>query len=359
MGGKGANLAEMTKLGLPVPPGFTITTEACREYLALGERAERAAGAGDDGAASSGGQHRPPARRPARSAAGECPVRGEVLDARDDGDGAEHRSERCQRQGSGRGVAATSGSPGIPTGGCCRCSARRCWRCRARCSPMRWTRPRPTKGVTSDLDLDVDDLQGPGRRRSRTAIREHSGARVPAAPARATRHGDQRGLRLLEHRPGPAVPAPRAHPAGPGHRGQRLHHGVRQPRRHQRHRRGFHPRPGVRARPAPTATTCPTRRARTWSPASGTRCAWTIWPRSTRTSHQQLTKVMRRLETHYRDLCDIEFTIERGKLWMLQTRVGKRTAAAAFRIAGAAGRRAADHPGRGAGPGHRDASWRS
>src|SRR5664279_606424 len=35
LGGKGANLAEMTKLGLPVPPGFTITTEACREYLAL------------------------------------------------------------------------------------------------------------------------------------------------------------------------------------------------------------------------------------------------------------------------------------------------------------------------------------
>ena len=51
-------------------------------------------------------------------------------------------------------------------------------------------------------------------------------------------------------------------------------------------------------------------------------------------SHKQLMKVMRRLETHYRDLCDIEFTIERGKLWMLQTRVGKRTAAAAFRIAG-------------------------
>ena len=42
---------------------------------------------------------------------------------------------------------------------------------------------------------------------------------------------------------------------------------------------------------------------------------------------------MRRLENHYRDLCDIEFTIERSKLWMLQTRVGKRTAAAAFRIA--------------------------
>lgn len=36
LGGKGANLAEMTKLGLPVPPGFTITTEACRVYLKKG-----------------------------------------------------------------------------------------------------------------------------------------------------------------------------------------------------------------------------------------------------------------------------------------------------------------------------------
>jgi pyruvate,orthophosphate dikinase len=49
--------------------------------------------------------------------------------------------------------------------------------------------------------------------------------------------------------------------------------------------------------------------------------------------YQQLLNIMDTLEKHYRDLCDIEFTIERGKLWMLQTRVGKRTAAAAFRIA--------------------------
>ena len=50
-------------------------------------------------------------------------------------------------------------------------------------------------------------------------------------------------------------------------------------------------------------------------------------------SHTELMATMRKLENHYRDLCDIEFTVERGKLWMLQTRVGKRTAAAAFRIA--------------------------
>src|SRR5687767_15389333 len=51
-------------------------------------------------------------------------------------------------------------------------------------------------------------------------------------------------------------------------------------------------------------------------------------------SYDELLDIMARLERHYRDLCDIEFTIERGKLWMLQTRVGKRTAAAAFVIAG-------------------------
>ena len=51
------------------------------------------------------------------------------------------------------------------------------------------------------------------------------------------------------------------------------------------------------------------------------------------TSYKELLDIMRKLETHYQDMCDIEFTIERGELWMLQTRVGKRTAAAAFRVA--------------------------
>ena len=50
-------------------------------------------------------------------------------------------------------------------------------------------------------------------------------------------------------------------------------------------------------------------------------------------SHRELLSIMQRLEQRYRDLCDIEFTIENGKLWMLQTRVGKRTPAAAFVIA--------------------------
>src|SRR3954468_24133364 len=49
--------------------------------------------------------------------------------------------------------------------------------------------------------------------------------------------------------------------------------------------------------------------------------------------HKELLGIFARLEKHYRDMCDTEFTIEQGKLWMLQTRVGKRTGAAALRMA--------------------------
>jgi pyruvate,orthophosphate dikinase len=49
--------------------------------------------------------------------------------------------------------------------------------------------------------------------------------------------------------------------------------------------------------------------------------------------HDELLAIFARLEAHYRDMCDTEFTIEQGKLWMLQTRVGKRTGRAALRMA--------------------------
>ena len=49
--------------------------------------------------------------------------------------------------------------------------------------------------------------------------------------------------------------------------------------------------------------------------------------------HAELLAIFDRLERHYQDMCDTEFTIEQGKLWMLQTRVGKRTGAAALRMA--------------------------
>lgn len=50
-------------------------------------------------------------------------------------------------------------------------------------------------------------------------------------------------------------------------------------------------------------------------------------------AYEELMAIFVRLEHHYRDMCDTEFTIEQGKLWMLQTRVGKRTGAAALKMA--------------------------
>src|SRR3981189_3857209 len=55
----------------------------------------------------------------------------------------------------------------------------------------------------------------------------------------------------------------------------------------------------------------------TWMPEPGT----------------ELPRIYTQLEKHYRDMQDMEFTVEDGKLWMLQTRSGKRTAKAALRIA--------------------------
>ena len=96
---------------------------------------------------------------------------------------------------------------------------------------------------------------------------------------------------------------------------------------------GVHPQPRHRREQARTATSSSTRRARTSWPASATPKPSTRWPSTSRRSTSELLDILRQLEKHYRDMCDIEFTIEQGRLWMLQTRVGKRTGAAALRMA--------------------------
>ena len=63
LGGKGANLAEMTNLGLPVPPGFTITTEACRWFLLHDAEPAELAAEMEDHLCAHGGDAGPPARR--------------------------------------------------------------------------------------------------------------------------------------------------------------------------------------------------------------------------------------------------------------------------------------------------------
>ena len=94
LGGKGANLAEMTNLGLPVPPGFTISTEACRAYLEAGDVPDGLEGEIDEhlrGLEEAMGRRLGDADGPPP---GQRPLRREVLHARDDGDGPQRRPQR-------------------------------------------------------------------------------------------------------------------------------------------------------------------------------------------------------------------------------------------------------------------------
>ena len=119
LGGKGANLAEMTNLGLPVPPGFTITTEACQAYLATGATPDGLADEIDAAPASAG----------ARRWAGASATRHDPLlvsvrsGAKFSMPGMMETvlnvgpQRRAAWPGWPRRRAATTGSPGTPTAG--------------------------------------------------------------------------------------------------------------------------------------------------------------------------------------------------------------------------------------------------
>ncbi len=169
----------------------------------------------------------------------------EVLDARDDGDRPQHRAERRQRPRPGRGQRQRALRLGLLPPADPDVRQDRARRRGRRSSQRRWTRPRRPRGSSSTPTSSAADLRRAGRHVQGDRPRARR-ARLPAGPARAARPGDRRRLRLVEHRARAPLPPPGAHPARPGHRGQRLHHGVRQPRRRLRHRRLLHPRPGHR-----------------------------------------------------------------------------------------------------------------
>ena len=78
LGGKGANLAEMSSIGIPVPPGFTITTEVCHDYYEAGQKLPEAGQAAGRGRAQAGrgpGPARSSATRPTRCWSASAPAR--------------------------------------------------------------------------------------------------------------------------------------------------------------------------------------------------------------------------------------------------------------------------------------------
>ena len=269
LGGKGANLAEMTKLGLPVPPGFTITTEACREYLSHGSepgnlrvQVTMALRQLEDGIGRRLGDRHDPLLVSVRSgAAFSMPGMMEtVLNI-----GLNDASVKGLAEESG-----TSASPGIPTGGCCRCSARRCWRCPARCSPTRWTRrsrPRGWPATSNSRSMTSRNSSQPSRTRctttparsSRSIPREQLDMAINAV-FNSWNTDRARLYRRRERIPQHLGTAVNVCTMVFGNLGETSGTGV------------AFTRDPASGDPACTATTCPMPRARTSSPGSATPC---------------------------------------------------------------------------------------
>ena len=342
LGGKGANVAEMTRiLGADrVPGGFTITTEACVAYMreeAFPDGLRRAGRRGAGGARGARGQE---ARRRRRPAAG---LRA-LGRARVDAGHARHRPEpRPQRRvGAGAGDEDRERALRVGLLPALRADVRQ-RRARHRGRALRG-RDQARQGRPR--------RQGRHRARRRGAAGAHAqlqGAlRVPHRPARAARAGHPGRLRLLERRARGVLPAHQPHPRRLGHRGQRAADGVRQQGRQQRLGRRLQPRRGHRRAGAQRRLPRSTPRARTSSRACATR--WTS-PSSSSVLpevHAQLMEILRELERHYGDMQDTEFTVEEGRLYMLQTRNAKRPAQAAVRFAVDAVERGAARQGAGA-----------
>ena len=330
LGGKGANLAEMTNLGLPVPPGFTITTEACREYLAQGSEPSElrvqvttALRQLEDTIGRRLGDRHDPLLVSVRSGA-KFSMPGMMDTVLNIG----------LNDASVKGLAEISGNE------------RFAWDSYRRLLQMfgktvlempgevfsdALDKAKATKGVAGDLDLDVDDLKALVGH-FKQAILEESGAEFPQHPreqldlaVRAVFNSwntDRAQLyRRRERIPQDLGTAVNICSMVFGNLGDTSGTGV-----------AFTRDP---ASGRPGAYGDYLSNAQGEDVVAGIRNTLSLDDLAALDpdSHRQLTQVMRRLETHYRDLCDIEFTIERGKLWMLQTRVGKRTPAAAFRIA--------------------------
>ena len=243
LGGKGANLAEMASIGLPVPPGFTITTEVCTCVLRARQAVPRgAARAGRGGARPDRGGGRQPLRRPAQAAARLGALRRARLHAGHDGHRAEPRPQRRRRSRGSRRPPATRASPGTATAASSRCTA-------PSCSASTTTASRRSSRTPSSTRRDG------GHRAHRAATgaawwtatrrwcEEVRGEPFPQDPEDAALGRHRRRVRLLDEPARQHLPPPARHPGRLGHGGERAGHGVRQHGRGLRHRRLLHPRP--------------------------------------------------------------------------------------------------------------------
>ena len=330
LGGKGANLAEMTKLGLPVPPGFTITTEACRAYLkestvpeSLATEVTTALRGVEDQMGRHLGDPTDPLLVSVRSGA-KFSMPGMMETVLNIG----------LNDKSVLGLAAVSGNE------------RFAWDSYRRLIQMfgktvldidgdlfsdALDALKAERGVKGDTELTAEDLKGLVDT-FKGIVKEQTGADFPQDPRTQMDMGIEAVFRSWNterariYRRRERIP----HDLGTavnictmvfGNMGENSGTGVCFTRDPSSGHSGVYGDYLENAQGEDVV--------------AGIRntLALSDLERINKPVYDELRAIMRKLETHYRDMCDIEFTVERGKLWMLQTRVGKRTAAAAFRIA--------------------------
>jgi pyruvate,orthophosphate dikinase len=330
LGGKGANLAEMTAvLGLPVPPGFTIATVACRDYLASGwpegldgeiarqvRKLERAMGKklGDPidpllVSVRSGAKFSMPGMMDTVLNLGLNDLSVKGLAEQTGDERFAYDSYRRFVSMYGRIVLGVDGA--------------------------RFDDPyeaaREAAGVATDAEIPADTLRDLVET-FKTTVETATGRPFPQAPVDQLRgaveavFGSWNGSRAVAYRVRERIP----HDLGTAVTVQTMVFGNRDARSGTGV--GFTRDPGTGVKGeygdflinaqgedvvAGIRKTLPLVALRDEFPPI----------------FNELLEIFARLEAHYRDMCDTEFTIEQGKLWMLQTRVGKRTGRAALRMA--------------------------
>ena len=331
LGGKGANLGEMTRLGIPVPPGFTITTEACNAYIDAGghvpdglwDEVEAAMATMEQATGKRYGDRDDPLLVACRSGA-KFSMPGMMDTVLDIGLNPDVVEGMIARTGhthfvldSYRRLIQMFGTVVLGV----------------RDEPFEETLAahRDRLGVTTDAELTIDQLREIVTT-FESIVERRAAMAFPTDPHEQLRRSIEavfeswNGKRAHDYREAAGIP----HDLGTavnvvtmvfGNTGTDSATGVAMSR---------------------DATTGENRLegdylidAQGEDVVAGTRPTKPIEELADEMPdvYAEFAGIAKRLETHYRDMQDMEFTVERGKLWLLQTRAGKRTAQAAVRIA--------------------------
>ncbi|MGF1597941.1 MAG: pyruvate, phosphate dikinase [Acidimicrobiales bacterium] len=331
LGGKGANLADMTRLGLPVPPGFTITTAACNAFVAaegtmppgLWDEVLDAMGALETVTGKRFGDAQRPLLVAVRSGAKfsmpgmmdtvlNIGLNDDVVTGLTDATGDERFVLDSYRRLVQMFGSVVLDAPDAPF-------------------ERVLTAARQERNVATDAELTADELRGVVVS-FRQLLERHGSGAFPTDPFEQLRLAIEavfdswRGKRAHDYRVAANIP----HDLGTavnvvamvfGNMGEDSATGVAMSRDATTGERRLEGDYLINAQGedvvAGIRPTRPIAQLANDLPAVAA----------------EFAEIAQRLETHHRDMQDMEFTVERGRLWLLQTRSGKRTAQAAVRIA--------------------------